>query len=207
MTAPGSPAPQGRGGTLPPGVVIANGFSMRLPDGKVAGGDLIATGTGFQVQAQHRAGFGKTVVERFTLLVWEQVRRYELTGTEVVAQTFTSRKSAPSHLLTHASSVLVLHSESDQLVVRSPLAPSQVRQLLGRDLAAVDQRVATFVSPPAPPNLGPSSVADELAKLARLHAQGALTDGEFAAQKALMTPPNAIANFEFDVALAYRRGE
>jgi hypothetical protein len=124
------------------------------------------------------------VYERFTLLAWGQVRRYELTGTEVITQTIMSRKSAPSQLRTHASSVLVLHTATDQLVVRSPLAPSHVRQLLSRDLAVIDQRAATFVAPSAAPSPGPSSLADELAKLARLHAQGALTDGEFAAQKA-----------------------
>ncbi len=122
--------------------------------------------------------------ERFTLLAWEQVRRYELTGTEVITQTTTSPKSAPSQLRTHASSVVVLHTATDQLVVRSPLAPSHVRQVLSRKLAVIDQRAATFVASSAAPSPGPSSVADELAKLARLHAQGALTDGEFAAQKA-----------------------
>ena len=67
--------------------------------------------------------------------------------------------------------------------MRSPLAPSQVRQLLSRNLAAIDHRPKPVGSWSA---LGPAStsVADELTKLARLHTSGALTDGEFATQKA-----------------------
>jgi hypothetical protein len=36
-----------------------------------------------------------------------------------------------------------------------------------------------------PQDMGPASAADQLSKLAELHPQGELTDGEFAAAKAM----------------------
>jgi hypothetical protein len=152
---------------------------MPLERGKVEDGDLVATAAALEVQFQFKVGFRKTAYERVTLVPWAQVRRYELTGTEATTQTLRTR-NARSVVRTQASSVLVLHTTSDQLVVRSPLAPSRVRELISRNLAAIDQRSARPGTWPT----SATSFADELTKLAQLHASGALSDGEFSAAKA-----------------------
>jgi ribosomal protein L37E len=164
---------------LAPGVVIANGYCMPLERGEAEDGDLVATDEALEVQFAFKVGFRKTAYERATLVSWAQVRRYELSGSEGTTQILRSR-NARSVVRTEESSVLVLHTTDDQVVVRSPLAPSEMRQILGRNLAAIDQRSARA----ATRLTSSTSFADELTKLAQLHASGALSDGEFSAAKA-----------------------